>query len=70
MPRRPSSIERNIPLFLIPHIVKRNVSTHGEELERVTVCRTGKHFYTISTRTKPVKRELRGRGNPGRARIA
>jgi hypothetical protein len=59
MPRRPSKIERDIPLYLIPHIMKREVSTHGEELERVIVWKTGSHFYNISVRTRPVKRELR-----------
>ena len=33
MPRRPAKIERDIPLWLIPGIVKREVSTHGEETE-------------------------------------
>ena len=54
-------IERDIPLFLIPHIVKRGVRTHGEGLERVTVSRTHQHFYTVSIRTRPIKRELKGR---------
>ena len=59
MPRRPAKIERDIPLYLISHIVKREVSTHGEELERVIVRKTGSHFYNISVRTRPVRRELR-----------
>jgi hypothetical protein len=59
MPRRPAKIERDIPLYLIPDIVKRGVVTHGETLERVIVSKTGNHFYNISIRTRPVKRELR-----------
>ena len=59
MPRRPLKTERDIPLYLIPRIVKREVSTHGEELERVIVRKTGCHFYNISIRTRPAKRELR-----------
>ena len=59
MPRRPTKIERDIPLYLIPDIVKREVSTHGEELEWVYVRTTGSHFYNIRIRTRPVRRELR-----------
>jgi hypothetical protein len=59
MPRRPAKIERDIPLYLIPDIVKRGVVTHGQTLERVIVSKTGNHFYNVSIRTRPVKRELR-----------
>jgi len=62
MPRRPAKIERDIPLYLIPDIVKREVRTHGDELERVIVRKTRSHFYNVSIRTKPIKRELRGGG--------
>jgi hypothetical protein len=59
MPRRPAKIERDIPLYLIPDIVKRGVVTHGQTLERVIVSKTGNHFYNVSIRTRRVKRELR-----------
>ena len=59
MPRRPAKIERDIPLYLIPDIVKRGVVTHGQALERVIVSKTGNHFYNVSIRTRRVKRELR-----------
>jgi hypothetical protein len=66
MPRRPASIERAIPLFLIPHKIQDGIYKHGEELERVVVSRGGSHFYNISIRTRPVKRELvRSRRKPG-----
>ncbi len=66
MPRRPAKIERDIPLYLIPDIVKRGVVTHGQTLERVIVSKTGNHFYNVSIRTRPVKRELRSAWNrPG-----
>jgi hypothetical protein len=66
MPRRPAKIERDIPLYLVPEIVKRGVVTHGGTLERVIVSRTGNHFYNVSIRTRPVKRELRSsRARPG-----
>jgi hypothetical protein len=66
MPRRPAKIERDIPLYLVPHIVFRGVRTHGEELERVIVQKTGRHFYNVSIRTRPIKRELKGGGTGGR----
>ena len=59
MPRRPAKIERDIPLYLIPDIVKRGVVTHGQALERVIVSKTKNHFYNVSIRTRRVKRELR-----------
>ena len=60
MPRRPATIERDIPLFLIPPRVMRSVRTHGEEPDRVMVNKTRRHFSTISIRTRPLKRELKG----------
>ncbi len=59
MPRRPAKIERDIPLYLISDIVKRGVVTHGQTLERVIVSKTRNHFYNVSIRTRPVRRELR-----------
>ena len=64
MPRRAAVIERDIPLFLIPHIVLRGVRTHGEDLERVIVRKRGSHFYDISIRTRPIKREFRDMRTP------
>ena len=63
MPRRPATIERDIPLYLVPHIVLLGVRRHGEDLERMIVRKTRNHFYNISTRTRPIKRELRKSGN-------
>jgi hypothetical protein len=68
MPRRPTKIERDIPLYLIPDIVKREVNTCGEELEGLNVRTTESHFYNIRIRTRPVKRELGGRGKGCRIR--
>ena len=68
MPRRPTKIERDIPLWLIPDIVKREVKTFGEELEGLNVHTTESHFYNIRIRTRPVKRELSGRGKGYRIR--
>jgi hypothetical protein len=61
MPRRPAVIEQDIPLYLIPHLVKRGVFRHGYELEQIIVKKTRRHFYTVSIRTRPIKRELKGR---------
>ena len=61
MPRRPTKIERDIPLYLIPDIVKREVNTFGEQLEGLNVHTAESHFYNIRIRTRPVKRELGGR---------
>ena len=66
MPRKPAKIERDVPLYLVPHIVLRGVRTHGEELERVIVRKTRRHFYNVSIRTRPIKRELKGGGTGGR----
>jgi hypothetical protein len=68
MPRRPAKIERDIPLYLIPDIVKRGVVTHGQTLERVIVSKTGNHFYNVSIRTRRVKRELRSAWSRSRIR--
>ena len=61
MPRRAATIERDIPLYLIAHIVQREVRSNGEELERVIIRKTRSHFYNVSLRTRPVKRELKGK---------
>ena len=60
MPRRPAKIERDIPLWLIPGIVKRGVVTHGKTLERVIVSKSRNHFYNVSIRTKPIRKERKG----------
>jgi hypothetical protein len=61
MPRRPAKIERDIPLWLIPGFVKRGVSIHGERLKRLIVWESRSHFYNISIRTKPIRKERRSR---------
>ncbi len=60
MPRRPAKIERDIPLYLIPALVKREVNSHGGRLKGLVVRETRGHFYNISIRTKPIRRERRG----------
>ena len=57
MPRRPATIERDIPLFILPHSTMRGVRTHGEDLERAIVRTIRSHFSRISIRTRLVRRE-------------
>ena len=59
MPRRPATIERDIPLYLIPPIVLRGVRTHGKELERGVVRKTRRHYYNVSIRTRSIRQELK-----------
>jgi hypothetical protein len=47
----------DIPLFLIPHVIMQKIRACGEDLEGVAVKRTGRHFYMVSVRTRPVNRE-------------
>jgi len=58
MPRRPAEILADVPLFLISHVILQRIRQVGEDLERVTVKRTHRHFYTVSIRTRPLKREF------------
>jgi hypothetical protein len=59
MPRRQTTVERDIPLFIVPHMIMKRIRKHGENLERVIVRKSGSHYYNISIRTRPVKRELK-----------
>jgi len=59
MPRRQTTIGRDIPLFIVPHVIMQKIRRHGENLERVIVRKSGSHYYNISIRTRPVKRELK-----------
>jgi len=57
MPRRPAEVQEDVPLFLVAHVIQQRIRTHGEELQRVIVNRTHRHFYTVSVRTRPIRRE-------------
>jgi hypothetical protein len=59
MPRRPDFVERDVPLYLVPHVIMRGVKAHDDDLERVLVKKTHSHFYTVSIRTRTAKREYR-----------
>jgi hypothetical protein len=58
MPRRQTTVEREVPLFLVPHVVMQGVRAHGEEVEWLEARRVDHHYYTVRVRTRPVKREF------------
>jgi len=59
MPRRPDFVERDIPLYLVPHVIMRGVKALDDDLERVLVKKTHSHFYNVTIRTRSQKREYR-----------
>jgi hypothetical protein len=61
MSRRLTTVERDIPLFIVPHMIMKRIRVHGEAMERVIVRKTRRHYYNISIQTRPVKREQRAR---------
>jgi hypothetical protein len=58
MPRRPDIMTEKIPLFLIIPVIKKELKTAGEELQRIVVTKRSRHFYNISVRTWSINREL------------
>ncbi|WAC05319.1 MAG: hypothetical protein OS112_01435 [Methanoregula sp.] len=60
MPRRPTRTEEGVPLFLVPHVMMQGIRKHGGEVEWAEVRKASHHYYTVSIRTRPVKREFRG----------
>lgn len=60
MPRRQTETEDGVPLFLVPHVIIRGIRDYGPEVEWVRVRKTNRYYYTVSIRTRPVKREFRG----------
>lgn len=61
MPRRQPTTDREIPLFIIPHMIMKRIRMHGDAQERVIVRKSGSHYHNISIRTRAVKRELKQR---------
>ena len=59
MPRRPARIREDIPLWLIPQIVQDEIARAGEEMFRIVIKKTGRHYFNVATHTRSVKRELR-----------
>lgn len=69
MPRRPAEILKEVPLYLIPPMIREEIKKAGEELVRIVVKKSSRHFYNISVHTRSLKRELRAgvmrAGTPG-----
>ncbi|OPY36409.1 MAG: hypothetical protein A4E35_01948 [Methanoregula sp. PtaU1.Bin051] len=61
MPRRPTTTEENVRLFLLPHGVMQGVCAHGGEVGWLEAKRVNHHYYTVRVRTRPVKREFQKR---------
>lgn len=53
-----SKTECEIPLYLLPQAVARQVRERGDAVYRISVVRTHWHHYNVTVRTKPVPREL------------
>jgi hypothetical protein len=58
MARDRSNDKADIPLFLLPQIVKEQVRKTGDKIYRISVKRTHWHRYNVSVRTKSLPREL------------
>jgi hypothetical protein len=61
MTARRSATETHIPLYLIPHVIARQINTQGEDVYRISVKRILWHHYNVTVRTKSLKRELKPR---------
>lgn len=50
--------EKEIPLFLLPHAIARQIKKTGDRIYRISVKRTHYHHYNVSVRTKTLPSEL------------
>ena len=50
-----------IPLYLIPQAITKMVRERGDSVYRISVKRSGRHYYNISVRSRSHARELRCR---------
>jgi len=66
MARIRSNDEWDIPLFVIPQIILKQIRKTGDKIYRISIKRTHWHHYNVSVRTKALPRELA----PGRGVIA
>jgi hypothetical protein len=53
-----SVTEGEIPLYLVPRVIARQICRIGDSVYRVSVKRTHWHHYNISVRTKSLPKEL------------
>ncbi len=58
MPRRPTDMESDIPLYLVPHVVMRGIRQFGREIDSIFIRKTGRHYYNIGVRSRPIRKEL------------
>jgi hypothetical protein len=64
MDRIYSNEEKEVPLFLIPHAIARQIRKTGDRIYRISVKRTHYHHYNVSVRTKTQPRELFPESSP------
>ena len=55
MTARRSTSETEIPLYLIPHVIARQIKERGDDVYRISVKRTHWHHYTIKVRCSTKK---------------
>ena len=63
MTERRSATETEIPHYLIPTVIARQIKLHGGVVYRVSVKRTCRHHYNITVRTKSLNREFKIRND-------
>jgi len=47
-----------IPLYLLPKTIARQINLFGDAVYRISVKRTHWHHYNVSVRTKTIRKEL------------
>ncbi len=52
-------VQPDIPLFLIPHTVRRGILEFREEVVRIVVRKVNRHRYNVSVHSRSINRELR-----------
>lgn len=57
MPRQPKTIDRDISLFLGPHVIIRGIHTYSDKLHRISEWMKPRHFDIASIRMGSNKRE-------------
>ena len=58
MDRIRSNETKEIPLFLLPQVIRKYIRKAGDRIYRISVKRTHWHHYNVSVRTKSLPREL------------
>jgi hypothetical protein len=58
MSKSKSMSDGEIPLYLLPRAIARQITRFGDSVYRISVKRTHWHHYNISVRTKSLPKEL------------